>query len=239
MTPPLRGRTAAVTGASRGIGLAVARRLGAEGARVAVMSRNRESVARAAAAAGPGAVPVVCDVRDPTAIERATQRLITEFGDVPDALVCAAGVFQLARVAESSPNDFADVLATNLFGPFLIVRAVLPRMLDRGSGDLVLVGSSADRNAYAENGAYAASKFGARALWETLRAEVRGTGVRASLVSPGPVDTPLWDPHEPDGRAGFVPRSAMLSADAVADAVAYALTRPPGVLVEELRLSPA
>jgi NADP-dependent 3-hydroxy acid dehydrogenase YdfG len=89
------------------------------------------------------------------------------------------------------------------------------------------------------NGAYAASKFGARAMWEVLRAEVRGTGVRATLVSPGPTDTALWDPHAPDTREGFVPRHAMLRPEAVADAVRYAVTRAPEVTVDELRLSPA
>ena len=239
MTSSLRDRTVAVTGASRGIGLAVAERLGTEGARVAVLSRNRESVTRAAARAGAGALPLVCDVRDPTAVTRAADAMISAFGNAPDAVVCAAGAFTLARIADASPNDFADAIATNLFGPFLVVRALLPRMIERGSGQLVLIGSVADRHAYPENGAYAASKFGARALWEVLRVELRGTGVRATLVSPGPTDTPLWDPHHPDEREGFVPRAAMLRAEDVADAVAYALTRPPGVLIEELRLSPA
>jgi NADP-dependent 3-hydroxy acid dehydrogenase YdfG len=239
MTAPLRDRTAAVTGASRGIGLAIARRLGAEGARVAVLSRDRESVARAARTVGRDALAVVCDVRDPGAVTRAVETMSTQFGDVPDAVVCAAGVFTLARIREVEPNEFADAIATNLFGPFLIVRAVLPRMLERGGGHCVLIGSVADRHPYPENGAYAASKFGARALWEVLRAESRGTGVRATLVSPGPTDTALWDPHDPDTREGFLPRASMLHPDAVADAVAYALTRPPGVVIEELRLSPA
>ncbi|HSJ64515.1 MAG TPA: SDR family oxidoreductase [Gemmatimonadaceae bacterium] len=239
MTAPLRDRTAAVTGASRGIGLAIARRLGAEGARVAVLSRDRESVARAARTVGRDALAVVCDVRDPGAVARALDAISTQFGDVPDAIVCAAGTFTLARVRDADPNAFADAIAVNLFGPFLIVRAVLPRMLERGSGHCVLIGSVADRHAYPENGAYAASKFGARGLWEVLRAELRGSGVRATLVSPGPTDTPLWDAHDPDAREGFVPRASMLRPDAVADAVAYALTRPPGVLIEELRLSSA
>jgi NADP-dependent 3-hydroxy acid dehydrogenase YdfG len=239
MTLPLSGRAVAVTGASRGIGLAVARRLGADGARVAVLSRNHEMLTRAAATVGDGALALVCDVCDPAAVTRAAEAMATAFGDTPDALCCAAGVFALARVADTAPNDFVDAIAVNLVGPFLIARALLPRMLERGSGHLVLIGSAADRHVYPENGAYASSKFGARALWETLRAELRGTGVRATLVSPGPTDTALWDPHDPDGREGFMPRHAMLRPEAVADAVAYALTRPPGVLIDELRLSPA
>jgi NADP-dependent 3-hydroxy acid dehydrogenase YdfG len=110
-------------------------------------------------------------------------------------------------------------------------------MRARRSGHVVSIGSIADRNAYPENAAYAASKFGLRGLHEVLRAELRGSGVRASLISPGPVDTPLWDPVDPDRRPGFTPRAMMLSADTVADAMLYVLTRPPEANVDELRLS--
>jgi NADP-dependent 3-hydroxy acid dehydrogenase YdfG len=102
---------------------------------------------------------------------------------------------------------------------------------------VVTIGSIADRVVFPDNGAYAASKFGLRALHEVMRAELRGSGVRATLVSPGPVDTPLWDPIGPDARPGFTPRAAMLAADAVADAILYAVTRPPSVNVDELRLT--
>jgi NADP-dependent 3-hydroxy acid dehydrogenase YdfG len=101
----------------------------------------------------------------------------------------------------------------------------------------VTVGSIADRAAFPENGAYAASKFGLRGLHEVLRAELRGTGVRATLISPGPVDTALWDAVDPDNRPGFTPRASMLDPDAVANAVIYAVTQPADVNIDELRLS--
>jgi NADP-dependent 3-hydroxy acid dehydrogenase YdfG len=159
------------------------------------------------------------------------------WADGPDVLVSNAGVFGLARVHETTPADFRAALDTNLVAPFLLVRALLPAMLARGRGHVVTVGSIADRAAFPENGAYAASKFGARALHEVLRAELRGSGVRATLVSPAATDTPLWDPLDPDARPGFTPRAAMLPAEAVAAAIAYALTQPPAVNVDELRLS--
>ena len=239
MSRTLDGRTAAVTGASRGIGRAIAVTLAQEGARVAVLARSRDSLASTAAAIGPQALPIVCDVRVPAEVERASAAIEREFGDAPHVLVCAAGVFTLQSVTGTAPDEFADAVAANLLGPFLVVRAVLPRMIARGDGHVVLIGSAADRHIYPENGAYSAAKFGARALWEVLRAELRGTGVRATVVSPGPTDTTIWDPHDPDGRAGFAPRSAMLRTESVADAVRYAVTRPAGVLIEELRLSPA
>ncbi len=101
------------------------------------------------------------------------------------------------------------------------------------------MGSVADRRAFPGNAAYAASKFGLRGLHEVLREELRGTGVRATLVSPGPVDTPLWDPLDPDTREGFTPRAAMLGAADVADAILWAVTRPAAVNVDELRLARA
>jgi NADP-dependent 3-hydroxy acid dehydrogenase YdfG len=125
----------------------------------------------------------------------------------------------------------------NLVAPFRFARAFLEAMRSRRSGHLVTIGSIADRVTYAGNSAYAAGKHGARALHQVLREETRGSGVRATLVSPGPVDTPLWDPLDPDSRPDLPPRSAMLSPEDVADAVLWALTRPPRANVDELRLS--
>ncbi|HEY0970980.1 MAG TPA: SDR family NAD(P)-dependent oxidoreductase, partial [Gemmatimonadales bacterium] len=187
---------------------------------------------------GARAWPLPCDVADAEAVERAAAALSERWPDGADALVSNAGVFTLAPVHETSPADFRRALDVNLVAPFLFVRALLPAMLERGSGHVVTIGSVADRNPFPGNGAYAASKYGARALHEVLRAELRGTGVRATLVSPGPTDTSLWDPHDPDSRPGFTPRAAMLPAEAVADAVAYALTQPQRVNVDEMRISP-
>jgi NADP-dependent 3-hydroxy acid dehydrogenase YdfG len=131
------------------------------------------------------------------------------------------------------------MLDANLVAPFRFVHAFLGAMRARGSGHVVTIGSIADRVAFPENGAYAASKFGVRGLHEVLREELRGSGVRATLVSPGPVDTALWDAVDPDNRPGFTPRARMLHPDDVAAAILYAVTAPPRVNVDELRLTPA
>jgi len=112
-------------------------------------------------------------------------------------------------------------------------------MRGRGSGHVVTIGSIADHLAFAENVAYAASKFGARAVHEVLRQELRGSGVRVSLVSPGPVDTALWDAIDPDSRADLTPRARMLRPEAVAGTVLFVVTRPPEVNVDEVRVSRA
>jgi NADP-dependent 3-hydroxy acid dehydrogenase YdfG len=231
--------TAIVTGATRGIGLEVARRLVADGARVVMIARSESDLAARAQELGPLARPIACDVTKPDAVARAADRARAELGGVPHAIVNNAGAFSLAPVASTDPDDFRTSVDVNLVAPFLVVRAFLAELRERRSGHIVTIGSIADRAIYPENAAYAASKFGVRALTEVLRMELRGTGVRVSLVSPGPTDTPLWDEIDPDARPGFTPRRDMLRASDVADAVLYALTRPADVNVSELRLARA
>lgn len=142
-------------------------------------------------------------------------------------------------MAATPAAGFTDALQVNLLGPYRLAQPILLAMQQRGSGHVVTIGSIADRTAFPGNVAYAASKFGARAVHEVLREETRGSGVRATLVSPGPVDTAIWDEIEPDTRPGFTPRARMLRPEAVADAVLYAVTRPDAVNIDELRLTRA
>jgi NADP-dependent 3-hydroxy acid dehydrogenase YdfG len=233
----LAGCTALVTGASRGIGAAVARRLAAGGARVALLARTESALKALAAEIGGGAVAVACDIRRRDASDVA-RRALEELGvDSPDILINNAGAFFVTPAHETSADDFREMIELNLTAPFAFVRAFLPHMRRRGAGHIVTVGSIADRMAFPGNAAYAASKFGLRGLHEVLRAELKGTGVRATLVSPGPVDTPLWDTVDSGHRVGHTQRTDMLPADAVADAVYYAVTAPAAVNVDELRLS--
>ena len=232
----LDGRIALVTGASRGIGLACARTLADAGARVALLARGRESLEEAVRVVGASAFSVTCDVSDTAALHGAVEQIRDSVGE-PDILVNNAGRFVVSPAAATSAEDFASVISTNLVAPFAIVRALLPAMQRRGNGHIVTIGSIADRMIFPGNAAYSASKFGLRALHEVLHAEMRGTGVRTTLVAPGAVDTPLWDPVDPDNTPGFTPRASMLRPEAVAAAVLYAVTAPADVNVDELRLS--
>ena len=231
----LAGRWVVVTGASRGIGAELARRLAADGARLALVARSRDALTPLADELG--AEPVVCDVGDTTQIERAAERIETLAGGAPDVVVNNAGIFSIAAAHKTSVEEFRRTLDVNLVAPFALVRAFLPGMRARGSGHLVTLGSVADRNIFAGNAAYSASKYGLRAMHEVLRAELRGTGVRASLVSPGPVDTDIWDPIDPDNRPGFTPRAQMLRAADVAEAIRWVIVAPAAVNVDELRFS--
>ncbi len=229
--PPLAGTTAVVTGASRGIGLAVAEELQAAGAHVVRLARSLRDTG------AERRTDIQCDVTVPAEVTRAAVRVLADRG-APDILVNNAGNFLLKPIGETQPEEFAEQLRDNLAAPFTVLHAFLPAMLQRNCGHVVTVGSIADHVPYPENAAYASAKFGLRGLHEVLLAEIAGTGLRATLVSPGPVDTELWDPVNPDAREGFLPRSGMLRVEDVAEAVRFAVTRPAHVAIPELRIEP-
>ena len=233
----LTGTTAIVTGASRGIGLAVARALAANGARVAMLARGADALRAEAKAIGSRAVALPCDVSSATSVADALGTIRQAFESEVDVLVNNAGTFALAPIDQVDADAFGVALETNLVAPLRLIRAVLPAMKARHDGHIVTIGSIADREIFPGNAIYAPSKHGARAIHEVLRLETRGSGVRATLISPGPVDTPTWDPIDPDNTPGFTPRSLMLQPEAVASAVLFALTQPDDVNIDELRLS--
>lgn len=231
----LDGRTALVTGASRGIGRAIAIALAGAGATVHCVARSRAALEETAAVIGDRGHIWCADVADADAVDA----MLTSVAAIApvDLLVNNAGRFPLSPVTATAPRTFEETLQANLIGPFRLVHALLPAMQLRGQGDIVTIGSVADRQIFGGNGAYSASKFGARALHAVLREELRGTGVRATLVSPAATDTPIWDPIDPDHTPGFTPRAAMLRPEDVADAVLWAVSRPAHVNIDELRLS--
>ena len=233
----LKGRTAVVTGASRGIGAGIAAAMAAEGARVVMLARN-EARLKERSASVKGSIPIVCDVTKPESVEKAAGRIITELKDAPDILVNNAGIFGVSPVEETSPDFFIETINTNLVGPFLLVRAFLGEMKKKRSGYIVTIGSVADRTIYTGNAAYSAAKFGVRAIHEVLRAELRGTGVRATLISPAATNTDIWatvDVTDPAVEARS--QRPMLDPDDVARAVMFAVTQPERVNIDELRLS--
>ena len=231
-----RRRTAVVTGATRGIGLAVARALAPQHT-VIMIARNADDLRAAARDIGDSACALACDLADAAATNAAIDRIGTMTDGAPDLLVNNAGLFKLSPIESTSPEAFSASLELNLSAPFRLIRAFLPEMRKRASGHIVSNGSIADHMAFPENGSYSAAKFGLRGLHGVLRAELAGTGVRSTLISPAPVDTPLWDEVNPDERPGFTPRSAMLRPEDVAAAVLFVVSQPASVNVDELRLS--
>ena len=228
---PLAGRLALVTGASRGIGAAIAHALAGIGARVVRVARRLPYRSEGSW------LDLPCDLTDAAQVERLAERVLRQEG-TPALVVNNAGGFLLRPLHETTLADFDAQLAVNLRASFLLARAFLPAMRAAGGGVFVSIGSVADHTGFPENAAYAASKYGLRGLHDTLVAEFHGTGVRLTLVSPGATDTTIWDPFAPERRPGFPPRAAMLRPEDVADAVLFAATRPEHVHVDWIRLQP-
>lgn len=233
----LNGRTAVVTGASRGIGAAIAAALGANGVRVVMLARN-EATLRERASEIKGSIPLVADVTDPRSVDKATSRIASELKGAPDILVNNAGIFSVAVAEETTTEQFVGMLNTNLVAPFVFVRAFLAEMKKNGGGHIVTIGSIADRTIFSGNVAYSAAKFGLRAVHEVLRSELRGTGVRTSLISPAATNTDIWNDvtvTDPVNRPHS--KRPMLEPEDVVRAVMFALTQPETVNIDELRLS--
>lgn len=220
-----------VTGASRGIGEAVARELATEH-QVLLLARSEAQLE--AIGKETGSQWCVADATDADQVRKALVWCRDQCGDVPDVIVNCAGIFSLSPIAEAKVSDLREALEANVVAPFLLMRAFLPGMLDRGAGLFINVGSVSGRKAFPGNGAYSASKFGLRGMHEVLLEELRGTRVRATLIEPGAVDTPLWDPIDPDNQPGLPPRSAMLRPQDVARAIAGVIAQPNHVQIPYL-----
>lgn len=228
----LAGSVALVTGASRGIGLAVSEALQSEGAHVVRLARGL------GAHEGERYTDIKCDVTSPDEVARAVEQVLRRPG-VPDIVVNNAGVFLMKPIAETEVAEFERQLKVNLRGPFLIIRSLLPHLIRKGAAHIVNIGSVADHVPYAGNAAYAASKYGLRGLHEVIRRELAGTDVRLTLVSPGPTDTDVWESFDEGSSGDVLDRSQMLRPEDVGRAVLFAVSQPPRVNVDLIRLGPA
>lgn len=232
---PLAERLALVTGASAGIGAATARALCGAGARVLLAARRRERL-EALSAELPGSSVLELDVRDAAGVAAALEP------HAVDLLVANAGLARgTASLQEGDPEEWSLVIDTNIKGVLNCLRPVLPRMIERGAGDVVLLGSVAGRQVYPGGNVYNASKFAVHAIYQALRLDARGSGVRFCTVDPGLVETEFslvrldGDQERADEvYAGMTP----LRPEDVADAILYAVTRPSHVNVGEIVLWP-
>jgi NAD(P)-dependent dehydrogenase (short-subunit alcohol dehydrogenase family) len=200
----LKGKTAIVTGATKGIGRSIAEALLAEGVNVCITARNASEVEEAREQLASNfyarVFGVVCDVRDYEQVKSLIAATVNEFGGF-DILVNNAGIGKFASVADMPVEDFRAVMETNLFGVFYCCREALPYLKQRGWGYIINISSLAGANPHPQMAAYNASKFGLNGFSEALMQEVRHEGVKVSYIMPGSVNTEFGDDEPDDSKA--------------------------------------
>ncbi len=232
----LSNQVAIVTGGSRGIGQAIARALVTEGVHVVITGRSAAQLSAAGAAiesAGPGRIEtVVADVRQYDAVQRAVESAVARFGGL-DIVVNNAGVGTFTDVASMTPDQWSDVIDTNLTGPFYVAHAAIPHLRRRGGGFIINISSLAGKNPFVNGAAYCASKAGLNAFSEALMQEVRYDNIRVSYVMPGSVATGF------SGRGETAGMDWRTSAGDVADVVLNLLRQDPRSLASRVELRPS
>jgi len=231
----LAGKSILVTGASSGIGRATAKLLAAHGARLVVAARSfdkLESLAREI-----DAVPVACDVTSLDSVRKTVAAAVQRFGKI-DALFANAGLYLCGDVADGSPGDWSQLIDVNVKGVMNSVHSVLPAMLARGTGDILICSSISGHQAIHWEPVYSASKHAVQSFVHGLRRQLLKKGIRVGAVAPGMVLNELWgirDEAEIDRRAEL---GEGLRSEDVAEAVLFMLTRPSNVTVRDLVMLP-
>lgn len=234
----LQGKVALITGASRGIGLAIARALALQGCSVVLAGRDQKALraaeralAKSLRAPGVQVQSCICDVRDPDSVAALASTIKKKFRRL-DILINNAGISHAQAEVERLPlAAWRAVIETDLTGMFVVTQAALP-LLRRG-GAIVNNLSIAATRVFAGQSAYCAAKHGALGFTRTLREELRPRGIRVIALMPGATDTEIWNQFWPDA-----PRARMLRPQTVAQAVLDALLLPPESTVEEITLLP-
>ena len=228
--------TAVVTGATTGIGRAIALALGERGASVAVCARNQQAVEQMVGeleSRGVTATGLACDVSDEQAIARFAEHVHQQFGHV-DALVNNAGIGHLGEFLDLTTDQIDETFAVNVRGLMLVTAAFLPRMLEREIGHIVNVASLAGRNGFVGGTVYGASKHAVMGFSKSLMLEVRDKNIRVVAICPGTVETPFFE------KAGIDLQNTdkVLQPEDVAATVVAALELPQRALVSELDIRP-
>ena len=231
---PLAGQVAVVTGASRGMGAAIARRLATMGAAVIVTARHAEALSATAQSIrenGGHCEAVPCDVTNLAQVEAVGRAVEKKFGRL-DILVNNAGVGSMGRkLWEFPPDEWERVMNTNLRGPFYFIRVFAPMMVRANSGHIINISSLAGKNPLPNGAAYSASKWGLNGLSYSVAEELRAHNIRVSVISPGSTATDFGD-HAAKNE------SKMLSPDDIANVVAMLVTQPANSFVSEVNIRP-
>lgn len=231
----LDGKVVVITGASKGIGKAIAFAFAAAGAKVVLAARTRETLEQVAAELrenGAEVLAVPTDVTNTDAVKQLIQRTLDVYQHL-DILINNAGIGHFGPVVDFDPDDWDTVLNSNLKAVYLCAKYALPTLLEQGGGQIINVLSIAAKVAFQASSAYCAAKAGALALTKVLASEVRQQNIRVTAVLPGSVHTPFWDdvPEHPDFEQ-------MLTPEHVAGTVVSVCQQPPGMVTEEIVVMP-
>jgi ribitol 2-dehydrogenase len=237
MNQPLDGKVAAITGAASGIGLACAQALLEAGATVALVDRAGDKLEELCAGLGPRAIPVVVDLLDPSSVGGMLPRILGKAGQL-DIFHANAGAYVGGDVLEGDPDAWDRMLNLNINAAFRSIHAVLPHMVERKTGDILVTSSVAGVVPVMWEPVYTASKFAVQAFVHTVRRQVSQHGIRVGAVLPGPVVTALLDDWPQAKLEEALANGSLMQPKEVADAVLFMLTRPRNVVVRDLVLLP-
>lgn len=233
----LAGKVMVITGASSGIGRAVAQRFAQEGVRQVLVARSADKLAALAAEIGGEALTVPADLIDPAAATTVLEAAQKRFGAV-DILFANAGSYIAGDVADGNPDDWDKLIGLNVNAVFRTVHAVLPGMIARRSGDIVVTSSVSGHQAIQWEPVYSATKHAVQSFVHGVRRQIAPHNVRIGSLAPGMVLNELWgitDPAEIERRAA---EHGGLRSEDVAEALLFMLTRPPNVTIRDLVMLP-
>ena len=237
MDQDLTDKVAAITGAASGIGLACAKMLLAAGVRVALVDREADKLHALCAELGPRAIPVVADLMDPKSVDQMLPQILAAAGSL-DIFHANAGSYIGGPVAEGDPDKWDRMLNLNVNAAFRSVHAVLPYMIERRTGDVIMTSSIAGLVPVVWEPIYTASKHAIQAFVHTVRRQVAPHGIRVGAVAPGPVVTALISDWPKDKLDAALAAGDLMEASEVADAVRFMLTRPRNVTIRDLVILP-
>lgn len=237
MTGQLAGKVAAVTGAASGIGLECARIMLAEGAHVVLVDRAADKLETLCDELGDRAVPVVTDLLDPASVARMMPDILAKTGRL-DIFHANAGAYIGGEVLGGDPDAWDRMLNLNINAVFRTIHAVLPHMVERKSGDIVVTSSVAGMIPVVWEPIYTASKHAVQAFVHTLRRQVAKHGIRVGAVQPGPVVTALLADWPKAKMEEALAQGSLMEPKEVADAVLFMLTRPRNITIRDLVILP-
>lgn len=237
MTNKMDGKTAAITGAASGIGLACARILIEEGAQVVLIDRAEERLITLCKELGNNAKPFVIDLLDGPQVSGMLPKIEDLVGPL-DIFHVNAGAYVGGAAAEGNPDEWDRMLNLNINAAFRSVRAVLPRMIERKTGDIIFTSSVAGVVPVVWEPIYTASKFAVQAFLHATRRQVSEFGIRMGAVLPGPVVTALLDDWPTEKMEEALANGSLMQPREVAEAVLFMLTRPRGVVIRDMVILP-